>query len=308
MDSANSQYSYSNCLKRSQKAAWDLEFFEDIELDFNKPFLPEALAQTEKITFLNEQEKLQLNQIRGYTYAYLFRFVEEYIIGLVDELHSEHEDGTAQQALNIFLEEEKKHQKLFQLFETCFKQGFSSECQVVGDMQVVADAILEHSRLSVLYLTAMLEWLTQAHYLAYFEERDESVKIDDAFKELFRLHWVEEAQHARLDELEVLRAVDEVSLAERQEAIKEFLKICDIFFGILKAQAQFDVESLALASGLELELDKKTEIISKQSVAYFHTFIRLGLLNRHFRDLIETVAPGSVAILDDYLKGYADAE
>jgi len=37
-------------------------------LDFGRPFLPEALARVEGLTFLDEDEKRILNQIRGNEY------------------------------------------------------------------------------------------------------------------------------------------------------------------------------------------------------------------------------------------------
>ena len=40
----------------------------DKRLDFTKPFMPESLARVELLDFLSEEEKILLNQIRGYGY------------------------------------------------------------------------------------------------------------------------------------------------------------------------------------------------------------------------------------------------
>ena len=45
-----------------------------------RPFLPESLAGLKAIRCLSPEEKLKLNQIRGFTYLYLFGLVEEYIV------------------------------------------------------------------------------------------------------------------------------------------------------------------------------------------------------------------------------------
>ena len=60
-------YTYQETLRASVRANWRIE---DIiggnkRLDFTKPFIPESLARVESLTFLNAEEKILLNQIRG---------------------------------------------------------------------------------------------------------------------------------------------------------------------------------------------------------------------------------------------------
>lgn len=302
-------YSYEKCLSRSRIASWDLAQFSDIELDFSKPFLPEDLAQTQRLTVLSPRERLALNQVRGHAYAYLFRFVEEYIVGMVDGI----QQGAAAdaqtprgEALALFLEEERKHQQLFLHFEEEFKQGFPVPCEVVGNMRAVAKVILGHSPLSVLILTAMLEWLTQAHYLAYFSDKDQA-ELDDSFRELFRLHWVEEAQHARIDALETLREAEPMDTGARDQAIREFTGICTAFIDILHSQAALDIESLERFAKRDLPTSDRAAVLAAQKSAYVHTFVGLGLRNRHFRDLIGRLTPNGKTILGEYLQQIAGA-
>src|SRR5262245_61067825 len=63
-------YSFKDILGRSERITWRVE---DLiggakTLDFTKPFLPESLARTAPLDFLNEDEKRVLNQIRGHAY------------------------------------------------------------------------------------------------------------------------------------------------------------------------------------------------------------------------------------------------
>ncbi|MEL7208841.1 MAG: metal-dependent hydrolase, partial [Actinomycetota bacterium] len=219
-------YTYADCVERSLRANWDIEDFDDLNLDFSRPFLPEELAQTASLAMLDPAERLRLNHIRGYSYAYLFRYIEEYIVRLVGDLADEHQDPTAKQALGQFQADEIKHQELFSLFENQFLERFGSPCDVIGDLEATSAAVLNHSRAAVLLLTSMLEWLTQAHYLAYFNEPTGAAELDEAYRQLFRLHWVEEAQHARIDSLETLRAVAPLTEHQRELAVDEFLDLC----------------------------------------------------------------------------------
>lgn len=295
--------SYAKCISRSQRACWDLDYFRDISLDFTKPFLPEDLARTGGLEHLSPSDRLHLNQIRGHAYAYLFRFVEEYIVGLIQSLprNDVGEDDRAQ-ALRLFEDEERKHQELFRLFEERFRAGFPVACDVVGGMNEVAKAILSHSQLAVLLLTSMLEWLTQDHYLAYFDKQNRNVEIDNGFKELFRLHWVEEAQHARLDSLEVQRISQSLSEEVRLSALGEFFSLCDALHAILDQQAALDVSSLERVRGESFSDKAREGLEQQQSHAYFHSFIGLGLRNRHFQKVVHSVTPKGMPQITTYLQ------
>ena len=71
-------YNYQETLAASVKANWRIEDIigGDKRLDFTKPFMPESLARVEPLDFLSAEEKILLNQIRGYGYLYTFGVVE----------------------------------------------------------------------------------------------------------------------------------------------------------------------------------------------------------------------------------------
>src|SRR6185295_4548617 len=79
------QYSYKDCLARAERITWRVEDIigGDKKLDFSKPFMPETFARCEPLDFLSAKEKLQLNQIRGHAYLYIFGLVEEWILPFV---------------------------------------------------------------------------------------------------------------------------------------------------------------------------------------------------------------------------------
>src|SRR5262245_7834413 len=80
-------YSYQSALAASEKINWRVE---DIigpgkPLNFNRPFMPDALARISELHFLTPTEGLKLNQIRGNAYLGIFGLVEEFILPFVLE-------------------------------------------------------------------------------------------------------------------------------------------------------------------------------------------------------------------------------
>ena len=60
-------YDYGDVLTASQRINWRIEDIigDGKELDFDKPFLPESLAQVGRLPFLDDYEQLALNHIRA---------------------------------------------------------------------------------------------------------------------------------------------------------------------------------------------------------------------------------------------------
>ena len=113
--------------------------------------MPEALARTGSLTFLDKKERMILNQIRGHGYLYIFGLVEEFILPFVMDHARERLDGDDAQtrAFLGFAAEEAKHIDLFRRFRADFENGFGTQCQVIGPPDAVAKAMLGHSPLSV---------------------------------------------------------------------------------------------------------------------------------------------------------------
>src|SRR5215831_4885934 len=209
-----SRYSYKETLESAEKIGWRVEDIigGDKRLDFSRPFLPESLARVDSMDFLTSDEKLVLNQIRGYGYLYTFGLVEEFILPfLLDHARPNLDsDDYRTRALLRFAGEEAKHIHLFKKFVAEFKEGFATPCDTIGPPQEVARAILSHHPLGVALVILHIEWMTQRHYLD--SVRDDHA-LDPQFKSLLRHHWMEEAQHAKLDTL-MVEALSDVGGAE----------------------------------------------------------------------------------------------
>jgi hypothetical protein len=299
----NHGYSYQNTLAQSEAVNWNIE---DIiggknKLDFSKPFMPESLARIEPLKFLNPEEKLILNQIRGNTYLCIFGLVEEYILPFVLDHARSHLNGDDYRvrALLQFAGEEAKHIQLFRRFQDEFKAGFQSECAVIGPPEEIAKVILSHSPLGVAMATLQIEWMSQRHYVESIKDDQE---LDPQFKSLLKHHWLEEAQHAKLDTLMVESLADGKSEVEILAAVEELIDIGGFLDGGLANQVEFDMQAFTRATGRDLTDYEQEKFRTVQRQANRWTYLGTGLthekvletlggLTPKARERLESIAP-----------------
>ena len=290
---------YQKCIDTSEKVQWTINGVLGGGFDYKRRFLPESLAQVNGLD-LSDAEKLKLNQIRGLTYAHLFGFVEEFIVRQMITLAARYpgEQATERRAILRFAEEEVKHQLLFEKVKAQLLQGLGGDCGLVPGAGAVAGVVLGKSELCVLVLTSMLELATLEHYTDIFTSAEEKESLDPTFVNIFKSHWIEESQHARLDELEVTKCAATVPDDKREAAIDELLEIGGAFDGLLKAQVDMDVESLERLSGRKLSDAAKDALRAAQHKAYRYTFLVSPLRNAKFREHVASITKGGVAKID----------
>ena len=287
------RYTHDDCVRNSEKVSWTIaEVLGDESFDHARRFLPEALAQVNAIEALSPNERLLLNQIRGLTYAHIFGFVEEYILRKVVELAARKgpTEASARRALFRFADEEVKHQQLFERTKAALLKKLGA-CQLVSGANEVAGAILQKSDLGVLLLTAMLEWVTQQHYTEMIRPGEDKESLDPTFVRLFKSHWLEEAQHAKIDHLELLRVAEQSSQVDRDRAVDEVLEVGGAFDGVLKQQVEFDLVSLERLAGRTFSAAERQDIVARQHRAYRYTFLVSGLVHPTFTSVLADLSP-----------------
>ena len=279
-------------MEASDKIGWRVEdvIGGDKRLDFGRPFLPESLARVESMDFLTKDEKVLLNQIRGYGYLYTFGLVEEFILPFVLDHARPQLDGDdyRTRALLRFAGEEAKHIQLFKEFAAEFKNGFATRCDTIGPPQEIARAVLSHDPLGVTLVILQIEWMTQRHYLD--SVRDNGA-LDPQFKSLLRHHWMEEAQHAKLDTLMAEALADNRSPAEIEAGISAYAEIGALLDGGLRQQVEFDLESLERAAGRTMNATEKDRFRSMQAQAVRWTYLGSGMTHPKFLETLGTISP-----------------
>jgi hypothetical protein len=285
-------FNFRDVLASSAKAAWQVEDVlpEGARLDFGRRFLPEALARTDCIAFLSEPERRVLNQIRGHEYLSLFGLVEEFILPFVLD-HARPQlngDDHRVRALLNFAGEEAKHIHLFRLFHSRFTEAFGTRCEAIGPAETIAAEVLRHDPLAVALVILQLEWMTQSHYLDSVRDDGE---LDPLFKSLLKHHWMEEAQHAKLDTLMVETLADGRDEAGIQAAIDGYLEIGAFLDGGFEAQAALNIDAFERASKAVLSTDQRDELQAQQHQALRWTYLGSGMVHPKFTATLAALSP-----------------
>ncbi len=286
-------FNYEATLASSLRAAWKLDdvLRKDQELDFTRNFMPDSLARTAEIETLTAEQKRVLNQIAAHEYLSVFGLVEEFILPFVlDHARTQlREDDYRVRALLNFASEEAKHIHLFRRFHDAFTRGFPVECQMIGPPEAIRDEVLRQEPLSVALVILMIEWMTQAHYLGMV--RDDT-DLDPLFKSLLRHHWMEEAQHARIDTLIVEALAEGRSEAQIDAAIDGFFAIGGFLDSGFEAQASFNLDALERVFG---KIENRKLIEKQQHQAARWTYLGSGMVHERFKATLEAISPRAAA-------------
>lgn len=289
----NHGYTYQAALAAAHRVNWRIEGILGAgqHLNFRNPFLPESLARSEPLTFLCSAERKILNQIRGNAYLCIFGLVEEFILPFVMD-HARpflNEDDYRVRALLQFAGEEAKHIQLFKRFRDEFARGFRRECAIIGPPDAIAKTVLAHDPLAVAITILHVEWMTQRHFQ---ESVRDNMKIDPLFKSLLKHHWMEEAQHARLDTLIVEALAEGRNEGQITTAIEGYLEIAAFLDGGLKQQAMLDLQSFESAAGRVLSDEERGHFLMVQTQANRWTYLGSGMTHPNFLATLESLSPG----------------
>lgn len=286
-------YDYASTYRHALQVNWQLNDIIGGEkrLDFRTAFLPDAWVDATALDCLSTAEQLTVNHIRSHSYLALFGLVEEYIVPFVVEHVRTRLHRAAQaelQALLHFAEEESKHIELFQRFGVEFRAGFGSPCAVIGPPAAVAEQILSKSPLGVALSILQIEWMTQLHYVASVKDNHD---LDAQFCSLLRHHWLEEAQHAKLDTLIVAALAQQLSTTEIEAGIDDYLDIGGLFDEAFHQQVELDLTALTRATGRQLSAYEAERYRAVQLQSYRTTFLTSGMRHPKFQSTLAALSP-----------------
>jgi hypothetical protein len=279
--------SYERALAASKRARWDLE--RDVlagrPLEVSQKFLPDGLSLVKELPFLSDGDARFFSQVQGRTYANLFGLVERFISAKVLELGRAHvfTDQTALEALIRFSDEELKHQEMFRRVEALAARCMTPGYRCVADPNDVAKVVLEKSTWAVLALTCHIEHFTLTHYK---ESIDPDPTLSPLFKSVFRHHWMEESQHAVLDELEWRREDAALSPRARDEAVGDLLALVGAVDGILQQQAAADAHYFTRNASARFTPAQSAKVVSTFLRAYRYQYIHSGVHRTRFPQIL----------------------
>jgi len=287
-------FNYEATLASSLRAQWQLDdvLRTDQELDFTRNFMPESLGRTAALESLSPVEQRILNQISAHQYLSIFGIVEEFILPFVVDHARPYllgDDWRVRAILN-FAGEEAKHIQLFKRFHNAFVRGFPVECRMIGPSEAIGAEILRHDPLAVGLVILMIEWMSQQHYLGSIRDDGD---IDPLFKSLLKNHWMEEAQHAKLDTLIVDALAEGRTEEQIDKAIDEFFEIGAFLDEGLKQQASFNLDALEIAIGRKLENREEIEVQQHQAARW--TYIGSGMVHERFQATLNDLSARAAA-------------
>ena len=152
-----------------------------------------------------------------------------------------------------------------------------------ADPGAVAQAVLSKGSWAVLALTLHIELFTQAHYRESIEPDD---NLSPLFKDVFLFHWKEESQHAILDELEWRRLHADLTEAERDRGVDEFIELVAAVDSLLQAQAAEDAGYFAETCGRAVGRLEREELATGVLEAYRRQYILSGARHPHFVEVL----------------------
>jgi hypothetical protein len=190
-------------------------------------------------------------------------------------------------ALEQFAREEAKHIALFKAFRDEFEDAFGVACGFIGPADAISRAVLAHSPLAVAIAVLGIEWMSQGHYV---ESVKDDQDLDPQFKSLLRHHWMEEAQHAKLDGLILTEMASTSSAADIAHAIDEYFEIGAFLDNGLKEQTALDLASFERAIARSLPPEERAAFLDTQHQAQRWTFLGSAMRNQNFLRVIGGVS------------------
>ena len=278
---------YAKCIEVSKRIRWDIDrdVIRGRRFDFSRKFLPDGISKVNELDFLTADERRQLSQIQGRTYANMFGLVERFIGAKILEVSRDHwlGDQTALEALVRFSDEELKHQELFRRIERMAAEDMPDGYGFLPQPNDVASVVLGKSTWAVLGLTCFIELFTQAHYRSSIEP---DANLSDLYKDVFFFHWKEESQHAILDELEWRRENANLSAAQRDIAVDDLIALVGAVDGLLQLQAGADADHFLKICGRQLAPEQQERVRAGVLKAYRWQYIVSGVEDARFQAIL----------------------
>jgi hypothetical protein len=278
---------YAQTIEASKRIRWDIErdVIRGRRFDFGKTFLPAGLSRVDRLVFLQPSERRLLSQVQGRTYANMFALVERFIGAKTMELGRAHGlgDQVAMEALVRLTDEELKHQELFRRLERLMAADMPAGYVFQAQPDAVAAVVLSKGNWAVLALILHIELFSQSHYRSSI---DTDPSLSELWKDVFKFHWMEESQHAILDELELRAEHARQDAAGRERGVGELIELVVAVDGILQGQARADADYFVRCLERPLNDAELTQVRDTLLRAYRWQYIVSGAQEPRFAKVL----------------------
>jgi hypothetical protein len=283
---------YARSIEASKRVRWDID--KDVirgrGFDVERKWMPDSLARMPAFAFASPAERRLVSQVQGRTYANMFGMIERYIGAKMLEITRAQAlgDQVVVEALVRFTDEELKHQELFRRLEALMAPVMPKGYRFLPQANDVASAVLSKSTWAVLALTCHIELFTLDHYRQSIERDPE---LSDLWKDVFRYHMMEEAQHAVLDEMEWQREDSRVTAAQREQGVTDLIDLVAAIDGLLQMQATADADYFMAVNARKLAPAEAAQLRAGLLKAYRWQYIVSGAQNERFLQILGAMLP-----------------
>jgi hypothetical protein len=279
---------YSSIVATSEKVAWTVaEVFDGRRFDAARPIVPDSWLGAEALALVDDRQRLVLNHCRAFSYVHILGNFEEFAAPHLLDVASQdwHAARPNVRALLRFGDEEAKHQELFLraervLEESCghlFARYFDTGKTRVA---ALARAVMQHSALARFLIVLALEWGTQRHYVESIRER-----ADALYADLLKAHWVEEAQHTKVDVLEIARLAATMSSEAVAAVFDEVIALGGVVEPAFVGQAANEVETVERVTGRTFSEAEREALSRALHHSLRGTMADIGLTHPSFAQL-----------------------
>ncbi len=126
--------------------------------------------------------------------------------------------------------------------------------------------------------------MTQTHYLTAIKN---DAAMDPLCVRILKFHYVEEVQHAKIDELIIDAVAATCSAGEIADAIAQYQDNCDRIDAVLAQQAEKDAEAVERLIGRSLISDERARFIETQDAASSWSFLGAGKEHKRVRATLD---------------------
>ena len=175
-------------------------------------------------------------------------------------------------------------------------------CETIGPAEEIGKAVLSHSPLGVALVILGSEWMTQQHYVESVRDDED---LDPQFKSLLRHHWMEEAQHTKLDTLMVQALTDNLGAAEIERGFTDYAAIGGLIDGGIPQQVEFDLQALQRAAGRTFSEPEQKQLRVIQRQAQRWTYLGSAMTHPQFLRTVGEISPEARTAIEEMSKAFS---
>lgn len=295
---------YLLTVKSSEKTAWIMEEVlpTTYSLDLSKQFMPMPLQQENREDGnLSKEEYNLLSQLLASSYCDFIAIVEKYIVDLVmNQFPMRQEDEKPRiRALSRFLDEEVKHQLLFERFNQVLGSNLKQRLIFPDNGDEFNNKVMSKTPLSIWLLTLHSEIMTHFHYTFMFKS---GIDLEPKFVEILKFHWMEEAQHVKVDLLEIEALVKSSSEAELNLAMDHYIELLRLVDSELAIANMAVIQNLKAIAGVVLSAQQELNLLTNLTKTSRELTILTVLKHPTFISAIKSMNIGYEAKLPELAK------